>query len=275
MTTMIPPTEFTQIIQTNSSPETIVALLNEAERSYFQPLRSWRKKTDRVYPFWKTCKHCSRPFPCGTKDRVNKTLTCSKLCSVAGIRAANMGRTKPIEERAIVTAACAMCGTPTQRPRSHAARTKEVFCSTKCNGMRRIVTLLPHSGKGRAAWSDAAVASHKAKMTGANNHAWKGGVTLRNRHGNHVGAKYVRCPTEFLSMARKDGYVMEHRLEVARVIGRCLTRTEAVHHMNHDSTDNRVTNLALFKTNKDHKLFEHHGSPAPIWCGSAPSTIAE
>ena len=70
-------------------------------------------------------------------------------------------------------------------------------------------------------------------------------------------------------MARKDGYVMEHRLIVAQVLGRLLLRVEVVHHLNYDATDNRVENLALFASNRDHKLFEHHGTPAPIWSGTS------
>jgi hypothetical protein len=66
-------------------------------------------------------------------------------------------------------------------------------------------------------------------------------------------------------MARKDGYVMEHRLVVARAMGRCLLRSEVVHHENHDPQDNRLENLALFASNRDHKLYEARGTPDPIW----------
>jgi hypothetical protein len=66
-------------------------------------------------------------------------------------------------------------------------------------------------------------------------------------------------------MARKDGYVMEHRLLVAQAMGRSLLRTETVHHVNHDPQDNSLDNLKLFASNRDHKLHEHHGSPKPIW----------
>jgi len=128
--------------------------------------------------------------------------------------------------------------------------------------------------RGHLGWKDPTRADAIAKMTGPLNPAWKGGVTIFRKHGNYSGVIYVRCPATLRSMARRDGYVMEHRLIVAMAIGRPLTRAETVHHANHDPTDNRLENLMLFATNRDHKLFEHHGSPLPIWPRSNPCTIA-
>jgi hypothetical protein len=104
-------------------------------------------------------------------------------------------------------------------------------------------------------------------MSGPNNPAWKGGVTIFKTHGNYKGVRYVRCPAPFSSMARKDGYVMEHRLIVAKILGRPLLRREVVHHDDRDPTNNARSNLMLFACNRDHKLFEAHGSPPPIWRG--------
>jgi hypothetical protein len=73
-------------------------------------------------------------------------------------------------------------------------------------------------------------------------------------------------------MSRSNGYVPEHRLRVAQALGRPLTRIETVHHENHDHTDNRIENLSLFKNNRDHKLYEAHGFPEPIWRGSEHPT---
>ncbi|GAG20839.1 unnamed protein product, partial [marine sediment metagenome] len=144
-----------------------------------------------------------------------------------------------------------------------------------------------HAHKGRAGWTEKSKKSYRKKMSGPNNPAWKGGVTYRkrgplmgsdnpswkggityrNRKGNYAqfSIKYVRCPEEYLAMARKDGYIMEHRLLVARYLERCLPRTEVIHHKNHDPTDNRLENLALFKNNTQHKSFEGNGNPQPLW----------
>lgn len=58
-------------------------------------------------------------------------------------------------------------------------------------------------------------------------------------------------------MARTDGYVMEHRLVMAQWIGRALTRTECVHHIDHNTRNNARSNLELWPDNRSHKLAEH------------------
>jgi hypothetical protein len=121
------------------------------------------------------------------------------------------------------------------------------------------------AARGRAAWTEESYRSYTENMSGPNNPAWKGGVTIFKTHGNYAGVRYVRCPQEYKVMARKDGYVMEHRLMVAQAIGRPLLRREVVHHKNHKPSDNRIENLQLFASNRDHKLYEHHGTPLPIW----------
>lgn len=42
-----------------------------------------------------------------------------------------------------------------------------------------------------------------------------------------------------------NGWVFQHRLVMARALGRSLTKTETVHHINGNRQDNRVENLQL------------------------------
>lgn len=91
---------------------------------------------------------------------------------------------------------------------------------------------------------------------GPANPAWKGGVTFFKTHGNYIGVKYVRAPEWARPMARKDGYIMEHRLVMASWLGRLLTRTEVVNHLDHVPANNDRTNLELWPTNADHKRGE-------------------
>lgn len=134
------------------------------------------------------------------------------------------------------------------------------YCSKPCCGKAKD-WLKAHSanGKGKKCPSK----GHK----GAKNPAWKGGLTFFKRKGKYANQsiKYVRCPAAFMDMARKDGYVMEHRLIVAMELGRSLLRSECVHHINHDATDNRPENLMLFASNADHKRHEHNQPIKPLW----------
>ena len=154
------------------------------------------------------------------------------------------------------TVECATCGKTFQKRACWAKRTKNHFCSCRCNGIQRGKEWAAHGHKGRAGWTDASHASYQEKMSGENNPAWKGGVTYKRNKGNYIGPKYVRCPPEFAEMARKDGYVMEHRLVMAIHLGRVLKRVEVVHHKDHNTRNNKIENLELFPNNKAHKIAE-------------------
>ena len=114
----------------------------------------------------------------------------------------------------------------------------------------------------------------KEPKFGAANPAWKGGVTLRRRRGNYVQVKYVRAPSWAMPMARSDGYIMEHRLLMATCCGYLLTRTEVVHHVNHDPTDNDPANLELWPNNSSHKMWEAGRFADGVHCRWFPKGLA-
>lgn len=173
-----------------------------------------------------------------------------------------------------VTIHCTVCGQARTMPAAWVRKVKTPSCSRRCNGMLRGAEWKQHGHKGRAAWSDQSKAGYSEKMSGANNPAWKGGVTIFKKKGNYSGVRYVRAPTWAQPMARKDGYLMEHRLVMAEWCGYLLTRTEVVHHIDHDPARNPRSNLELWPDNQSHKLAEHGRFVEGAACRYCPEGLA-
>lgn len=85
---------------------------------------------------------------------------------------------------------------------------------------------------------------------GANNPAWKGG-----RQINKDGYVYVHAPKGHPGASTR-GLILEHRLVMEAHLGRYLDPQEVVHHVNGDRTDNRIENLGLFDSQREHRI--HH-----------------
>jgi hypothetical protein len=139
-------------------------------------------------------------------------------------------------------------------PASRTAIAKLKTCSFKCRDILRMQD--PETLKRLRRIASNMKGRKGTQLFGEKNPAWKGGVTYKRSKGNYIGPKYVRCPEPFKSMSRKDGYVMEHRLVMAMHMGRCLTRTEVVHHRDHNTRNNHISNLEYFPTNAEHKRAE-------------------
>ena len=59
--------------------------------------------------------------------------------------------------------------------------------------------------------------------------------------------------------ARSNGTVLERRLVAEKKIGRLLKRSEVVHHVDEDKTNNTPENLIVFRSNSDHSRFHKIG----------------
>lgn len=82
---------------------------------------------------------------------------------------------------------------------------------------------------------------------------WKGG-----RHVTSGGYVQVVVPLTdpLITMADERGRIYEHRLVMARHLGRPLVSSELVHHLNGDKQDNRRVNLEI--TTRPAHSAKHH-----------------
>ena len=101
--------------------------------------------------------------------------------------------------------------------------------------------------------------------TGPDHHAWRGGE-YRTAQGYVVETLEHSDPLAVMGMGRRAGRrpaVMQHRLVMARSLGRPLFPWETVHHINGVRDDNRIENLQLRQG--------RHGSGQALACGDCGS----
>lgn len=121
----------------------------------------------------------------------------------------------------LIKATCAECGVLFEALEAERKRGWGRFCSTSCS------TSFNRRGKRSNNWS------------GGKTHISSGHVTVYAPDDPHAG---------------KNGYALEHRIVAARAIGRQLTDTEIVHHVNGDEADNRPENLQVMSQSEHMRL---------------------
>jgi endogenous inhibitor of DNA gyrase (YacG/DUF329 family) len=137
---------------------------------------------------------------------------------------------------------CQTCGT-TFKPRDNSKSGR--FCSRTCadQAQRKVKVAQPCEMCGAMFTPDRP--SRVARFCSKKCSARSTGLTRRKPGGliDPKGYVLVRAPEH--PMASREGYVMEHRLVMAEVLGRMLTTDEVVHHRNGVKADNRVENLEV------------------------------
>lgn len=160
-----------------------------------------------------TCLNCQKTFePVDHKERVRKY--CSKECRSEYIKSHHRSSTSVI---------CENCGISFweyhSNIRQHRTSTGKDYHRRYC--------------------------SHKCRSEayrGSRHPLFKG--RTKNRQG-YIVIRGELVPEAYRPMIRRGDAVLEHRLVMAQHLGRCLTDSEIVHHLNGVKDDNRIENLEL------------------------------
>jgi len=117
----------------------------------------------------------------------------------------------------------------------------------------------PDCGKEHWAWLDRrrpniscchSCIMKRKNWVGSNHPAWKGGRKIWNGYV----MVYLQPDDFFRSMADCNGFVREHRLVVAKRLGRCLHSWEIVHHKDHIRDHNVDDNLQLVSDDRHKQI---------------------
>jgi len=126
---------------------------------------------------------------------------------------------------------------------------KYIWLACEDCGKERWVQLDKGEGTHRCSGCSSRKNRRDANLPGEKAFAWKGGKWSDKRGYTWV---IIRPGDFYYGMAEKRGYILEHRLVMAKSLNRCLLPWEVVHHKNGKKGDNGLENLELLPTMKYH-----------------------
>ena len=119
------------------------------------------------------------------------------------------------------------------------------FCECGCS-KKTSISKVTEVGKGIfSGYPNRRCKGHNGIKGGPTHHLYKGGKII-NRG-------YVLILEKDHPLADSKGYVPEHRLMMCKYLGRLLTSDEHIHHINHNTQDNRIENLQIVSVS-EHRI---------------------
>lgn len=201
-----------------------------------------------------TCQHCGVNFT-ALPDHGNPRKFCSRECFTANAL-------PPIEKE------CKNCGGLFTAVRATSTETYDgyrIYCSKKCSDTDKLYEDRPCAVCGTMFYPNSKrknetqlTCSNKCRaeyFSGVNSHMFVDGTYIAEQT-NHK-----------MVLQKRPGYVgkymAEHRLVVSKYLGRLLTRSEYIIHINNRGTDNRLENLFICESNSEFSRRRNGSLPWP------------
>lgn len=180
-----------------------------------------------------------------------------RICGNSGIEKSK--RTYPIKVQVLDNGNRILWPTLEARPNSpHGTKPVILVYCSKCHGTRWCEARRVQSGLEHGTFTGYCIKHRPYQSRGEKSGSWQGG---RSHHGfGYVWLHIANLSPEDYELAQEmidehsHPYILEHRLVIAKHLGRPLLSEEWVHHKNEIPNDNRNENLEIYTPPEHGKL---------------------